>query len=492
MNNRIAAVVASPADIAQCTATKRIFIMRHSFTGMLAMLLLLSTAAVQAQTLPRINFQLPSNNTRDVCIESGSLLDISSDNGDIILLADALAEDLSCPGVDPVINGFTVTPNPLDISSLNCDTDDDGTNDTTCLNVSWDVVPGLNATTCIIDQVIPTSKSSMLPSFFINPSAFVEPLNPTVFQPAVNDLIWPVNTGTNGATAGQKQFRMRCNSVGGTGDVIQTVNATFQDGSSPVVTINSFNIAQTSAAQGSTINFDWNVSFANNPSNPTCSLTATGVINTVTQSVSSGAGSNTATILASAPVGNRTFTFSCQPDVTTGTTDFSTDLVQITQSGGASCPPPPAGRDTRETTFVGQFDPPSGTWPGNNGMSRTVGVLRNQYKALEFNTSPGGNNFLAGEYGFGKSTSGLDPSEVTISECAGDFGDGGAFPPLGQFCKFDGTSGTLRWAFSESGVTDRCLLERNRTYFMNVRFPVCPVTQSQCFHLNTIQNIPLQ
>jgi len=491
MNNWIAAEVALPAEKTHVCVQRWTTDVRGTFTVILTVALLLMATNSQAQSLPRINFQLPSSNNLDVCIESGSLLDISSDNGDIIVLADALAEDLSCPGVDPVINSFSVSPNPLDISDVNCDSDDDMINDITCLNVSWDIVPGLNDTTCIVDQVIPASKSSMSPSFFINPSAFVEPVTPTVFQPAVNDLIWPVNTGSNGATAGQKQFRLRCSSIGGGGEVIQTANATFQDGSSPVVSINSFNITQTSAAQGSTINFSWNVSFANNPTNPSCSLTSTGTINTVSQSVSAGAGNNTATILASSPIGNRTFTFSCQPDAVTGVTDFDSDVVQVTQSGGASCPPVPSGRDTRETTFVGQFDPPSGQWPGNNGASRTIGVLRNQYKALQFNTSPGGDNFIAGEYGFGKSTSGLDPTEVTISECAGDFGDNAAFPPLGQFCKFDGTSGTFRWAFSESGATNRCLLERDRTYFLNVRFPLCPVTQSQCFHLNTIQNIPL-
>lgn len=453
--------------------------------------LLLMAAQSYAQSLPRINFQLPSSNTRDVCLASGSLLDVSSVNGDIIVLADALAEDLSCPGVDPVINSFTVSPDPLDITNVNCDADGDTTNDTTCLLVSWDVVPGLNDTSCVIDQVIPTSKSSMNPSFFINPSAFVAPTNPTVFQAAVNNLLWPINTSAGGATAGQKQFRMRCSSIGGTGDVIQTVNANFQDGSSPLVTINSFNITQTTAAQGSSINFSWNVSFTNNPGNPSCTLSSPGTINTVSQSVTEGAGSNTVAILASSPTGNRSFTFSCQPDETTGTTDFATDSVLITASGGA-CPPPPSNRDSRETTFAGQFNLPFGLqWPGNNGNSETIGVLRNQYKALQFDTSPGGDNFIAGEYGFGKSTSGLDSTEVTISECAGDFGDNATFPPLGQFCKFTGTSGTFRWAFRESNATNRCLLDRDRTYFLNVRFPLCATSQSQCFHLNTIQNTAL-
>ena len=455
---------------------------------------------------PSIMLDFPGASIDDmikICLQQDEEVMIvgDEDTGDVILSAVAARADLGCPaepGPDPVINNFVVSSVPvdpldidgtvntfLDTSSSNCDPDQDPMTEDICLYVTWDVTPStVDGMSCIVEQVDQTN-DDMTPPAFGNPGDFIG--SPSEFVDFRPNQLWPLDNAAGLISNGDRTFQMTCrNSPKDVAVLSQPQTVTFSDGITGV-RIEEFTIDQLDAEQGSIIGFNWQVtSLGGAAINCTMSSMTPGVINPVTM-ITTASGSDTAQIFDDSPTGDQIFVFDCQDRIG----DTMSVLVNIEPSSGVQCPQPPMNRDTRETTFVGQFDPPQNSWPGNSGNNTNVGVLRGQYKALRFDTSPGGDTFIAGEYQFGKSTSGLASSTVTISECAGDFGDASGFPPLGDFCKFEGVSGALKWAFSETGVADRCLLERDRTYFLNVRFPLCPATESQCFHLNTIQNIPL-
>ena len=405
-------------------------------------------------TFPRINFALPGGADQDVCIEPGSLVDISNQTGDIIMLATAAADDLSCPGEDPVINSFSASPTTLDITSNNCDTTDDGIDDAVCLFLDWDITPAITPTSCNVEQIEPLTKFSMNPTEFDNPDStgFLEQQG--VFVPVINTLQWPVNLGT--ATPGLKRFRMRCDAASGSPQ-IAIAEATFQDGATPTVTIDSFNIQESQAPRGSTINFDWNVTLNNNPPSPQCVLSSPGEINNVTVAVNGNPGSSTATILASAPLGNATFTFSCRASAGGVVTDQDTDIVEITDSGPTDCPAPIVPiRDTSETTYT---QVTSSTWPQPSGNQFDIDVNTGQYKALSFVANSG--NF--GRYQTFQPSFGNPGNFImSFSECPGDFEE--IEPDC--FANF-GLKGNIDWA--DPGVTEtRCDLIPGRTYFINI------------------------
>lgn len=100
------------------------------------------------------------------------------------------------------------------------------------------------------------------------------------------------------------------------------------------IDINQFNIIETGAAQGGTINFDWSVTLLNNPSSPQCVLSSdtNGVINDVVinldASPANQSGSGNVSINGSAETGSQSFRFECNPDG-----QFRTDNVNVTAPG---------------------------------------------------------------------------------------------------------------------------------------------------------------
>lgn len=442
-------------------------ITKQSFVYLLAVAVLViacvPVSVFGQTTFPRINFALPSGADQDVCIEPGSLVDISNQNGDIIMLATAAAEDLSCPGEDPVINSFSASPAVLDITTNNCDSNEDGMDDAVCLFLEWDITPAITSTSCSVRQIQPPGKLSMIPDEFRNPNT--NPTDPEInlpesFVPDINSLQWRVNTGTAGtATAGQKEFRMRCVSDSGSPQ-IAIAEATFQDGATPTVTIDSFNIQESQATRGSTINFDWNVTLNNNPPAPQCVLSSPGVINPRTVAVDANPGSSTATILAAAPLGNATFTFSCRASAGSEVTDQATDIVEITDSGPSDCPAPiVATRDTSQTTYSSAHG--NATWPEPAGNPFNITVATNAYKALQFEATSGVNgNYRTVEAPVVNNGSVL----LSISECPGDFSQTPAD------C-VDGPSLKSRVIWADPAVSQSfCQLEPGRTYYLNMYF----------------------
>lgn len=433
---------------------------RHSgcaaMMAVLAMFLLPVLVSAQT-TFPRINFQLPSGNSQDVCIEPDSIIDISNQTGDVILLADAAAEDLSCPGEDPVINSLSATPSVLDISTENCDPTGTGTDDTVCLFLNWDITPAITPTTCTVEQIEPVSKFSMVPFEFDNPSSFVDPQNPNTFVSVVNGLQWPVNLSS--ATTGLKRFRMQCASGSG---VPQTaiIESTFQDGATPAVTIDTFNVVETEADLGSTINFNWNVTLVNSPLSPSCTLSSPSTISSVTVPVTAAAGSSTATILNTSPTGNRNFTFSCRASAGGPVTDQQTDSVLITDPGPGDCPAPIVPtRDNTQTTYAAAHG--NDTWPGTAGQPFNISVSTGSYKALQFVATSG----LTGNYATVEApVSNSGSVLLSISECPGDF-------TQTESACVDGPSLKSRVIWADPALsTNFCDLVPGRTYFLNMYF----------------------
>ncbi|MDA3932740.1 MAG: hypothetical protein PF630_00110 [Gammaproteobacteria bacterium] len=423
---------------------------------MLSMVALIIPMSSIAQTFPIINFQLPNQSPRSVCLQQGSVIDISSANGDIVMLADAASEDLGCPGENPVINSFSATPAVVDITSLNCDTTGNNTDDSVCLFLNWEVTPAVTPTTCEINQIAP-GKFSMLPFRIPNPGAFVDPLNPGVFAPQISGLQWPVNQAT--VTAGLKRFQMVCVSDSGN-PVSSIIESTFQDGATPAVTIDNFTIVQTQAARNSVINFNWDVTLNNNPTAPQCTLSSGSTINPVTVSVTGAPGNSTATILATSPLGNRTFTFACRPAAGEAVTDQSTATVEIIDSVPTNCPAPIVpNRDMTQTTYSAAHG--SGTWPAPAGNSFNISVAQGTYKALQFVATSG----FVGNYATVESN--LSNSEsvlLSISECPGDFRQT-------EIACVDGPALKSRviWA-DPADNSNFCDLVPGRTYYLNLYF----------------------
>ena len=113
-----------------------------------------------------------------------------------------------------------------------------------------------------------------------------------------------------------------------------------------------------------------------------------------------------------------------------------------------------------------------GTWPGN-GTSNTFNIVTNQWVAMWFATadSPSETGALRTNEAPGQGTSGTRVKMMKISECPGDFED----DVPGQTCRFDSpvNNGELRWEsgdFAGTGTSNRCTLQRNKAYYLNVIF----------------------
>lgn len=270
-----------------------------------------------------LRLDLPGGGSTDKCLLLGSAAASAVDQASFMNLQ-ALQADGGCPPPAVVtLNDFQITPSTLNIADgvSNCML---GGQPRQCLSLSWNtaVAPGVLTPVCTVSQTAPGGEFSMQPAGFDNPGTFVNPGNPGQFVSIENELLWPVNALS--ASTGSKSFRMQCEPGGQS--ITRTVifNESFVD-------INSFNISQTSAEQGGTINFSWNVSLINNPPGASCELRSlsNGIINPVTiNAQTTPVGSSQTTILPGASLGNRVFRFSCSPG-----NDSVDDTVNITVPG---------------------------------------------------------------------------------------------------------------------------------------------------------------
>ncbi len=269
---------------------------------------------------PRLILDLPGGGAAERCLAEIPAVLSAADQPTFVVLQ-ALQADGGCPvaGGTVTINSFTLAPDPLDIAANNCTV---GGLPRTCLTAAWNVtVPaGVTSPGCTVTQI--GGGLSMQPAGFTNPSAFTNPGNPGQFIAAMPALQWPLNT--TGVTTGLKTFRMTCDPGG------QSVQRTVQFNQSDVA-ITAFNIVQSVAPQGGTIDFNWQVTVSGAPAAPSCalrSLTA-GVIDPVPVNLSPApgnqSGSGSAAILPGAPTGDRVFRFECTPGMST-----SDDTVNIT------------------------------------------------------------------------------------------------------------------------------------------------------------------
>ncbi len=440
----------------------------------LLILVAMFQVSVNAQQ-PRVRFNLPSGGFTEVCLETAAASVDVQDDTDILIIADAAANDLGCPGADPIINSLSVSPAVLDITTLNCDLDNNAVDDAVCLFVNWNITPAISQTSCDIQQIEPVAKFSMNPFQFSNPSSFVDPGNPTIFTPVINGLEWPVNVST--ATAGLKRFRMTCSSLGGGTPISAIFESTFVDGADPTVTIDTFNVTETSADQGTTINFNWNVTLNNGPPAPTCTLSSPSTINSVSVPVTAAPGSSTATILNTSPLGSRTFTFSCRPDTGSPVTDTATDNVTITVPP-VSCVGVPTvvpNRDTSRTTFQSAL---GSIWPGSNADPFNIAVNANQYMALQFTvpatSESGAISTVAPPV---PNTGGLI---ISIDRCPGvlQTADGACD------VNFPAVKANVNWRHSISPSPVGCVLDVGEIYYLNLFFGdrngVSACTFSEC------------
>lgn len=435
--------------------------MRNFFTRsffVLVILFALFQVTVNAQQ-PRVRFNLPSGGFQEVCLEQAVATVDVEDDTDILITADAASDDLGCPGMDPIINTLNATPSVLDLTTLNCDLNDDMVDDAVCLFVNWNITPAISATTCDVEQIEPSTKFSQIPFEFTNPSSFVDPQNPNTFAAVVNGLEWQVNLGT--ATAGLKRFRMTCVAAGSGTPIVGFFESTYIDGADPTVTIDTFNITQTTAERGDMINFNWNVTLNNGPTAPTCTLSSPGTINPVTVAVTAAPSSATATILNNSPLGSRTFTFSCRPSAAAPVTDTATDSVTIEDVIMPPCPAPIVPtRDTTFTTFQAVF----GTaWPGPNADPFNIAVDTNEYMALQFTvpaTQISGN--VSSVQAPVPNVAGLISS---IDPCPGVLQTD---DPLCDV-NFPAVKNNINW-FHTGGTPTGCELQPGQTYFLNLFF----------------------
>jgi len=270
-----------------------------------------------------LRLDLPGGGSTDKCLLLGSGAASAVDQASFMNLQ-ALQADGGCPPPAVVtLNDFQISPSTLNIADgvSNCVL---GGQPRQCLSLSWNtsVAPGVLTPVCTVSQTAPGGEFSMQPAGFDNPGTFVNPGNPGQFVSIENELLWPVNALS--ASTGSKSFRMQCEPGGQSITRTVTFNESFVD-------INSFNITQTSAEQGGTINFSWNVSLINNPPGASCELRSltSGIINPVTINVqTTPVGSSQASILPGASLGNRVFRFSCSPG-----NDSLDDNVEIIEPG---------------------------------------------------------------------------------------------------------------------------------------------------------------
>lgn len=467
-------------------------------------LLGMSTAIAQNQPPPMLRITFNDGSPQQMfCLEAApATIDVLNDETFIEVTAFP-----QCPPSDNIqIDSFLVDvdPNaaPAAGTNVNFDINNDvnncsvGGQTTTCLFFTWDTLVGFNVDvpSCTIQQ---DGSPVMTPTIIINPSNNA-PAEPPLTPSYVEDLTapglaWPINIAS--VTAGTSlTYRLNCTGVPSTSEAV-TVN--FVDNSTPPsVQINNFNVTQTNAAQGSTVNFSYNVSLLNGPTSPSCTLTSPSTISSQTFAVSGGTGSGTASILASSPTGNRTFTLSCRPDATTAPTDTDTDIVNVTTGGGtgAGCPATIPGttisRDTSKTEFRQLYSPPI-EWPGQWGVSgadQRLNVQRNRYMALRFNTSTADPDELRGRFEWGKSGVGGIPAAATYtitSDCAD-------FSPTNIVCRRFSSGNRLPWHLPGSSNPENgsCPLQPNTQYYLNIIYDdtsdgfggsTCPT--SVCNHL---------
>ena len=443
-----------------------------------AVLLMLSITAALAQQ-PRIMLEVPgtSPDMIEVCLQQDSLVDIFDLGGDVILSAVAAREDLGCPappGADPVINNFVVSSVPvdpldidgtvntfLDTSSSNCDPDQDPLTEDICLFVTWDVTPSVSPD--VICQVSQTAGvSSMSPSTFFNPGSFIN--SATEFVAFRVNQAWPATDLSNG----NRSYRITCgNDLKNVANVVSPERSiTFSDGVAGVEIV-SFAITQDSAAQGSNINFNWQVNSVGGAAiNCTMSSDTAGVINDVP--ITTASGNSFAQILPDANLGDQDFTLNCQNLI--GST--ATDTVTITESAGDQCPAEPPGRDDSQTFFSEVF---GSTWPGNNGNVEDINVRNNQYKALRFTANTGAGIRESDNLAWFKPTtagSNQSPAQVSITPCPGDFA------PEDANCEVTSLfiNGNLGWEIDSGTTTGACALTPSATYYLNIQYPQCTTT----------------
>lgn len=448
-------------------------------------LLGMSTAIAQNQPPPMLRITFNDGSPQQMfCLEAApATIDVLNDETFIEVTAFP-----QCPPADNIqIDSFLaeVDPGaaPAPSTIVNFDINNDVNNCTiggqtdTCLFFTWDTLVGFNVDvpSCIITQSGSTAPA-MNPTFIQNPAQNA-PAEPALQPNYVEDLVapglaWPI-ANIAGITAGTTYtYTLNCQGSPGTSSSV-TVN--FVDTSTPPsVQINTFNVSQTNAAQGSTVNFNYNVSLLNSPTAASCTLTSAGTISTQTFAVSGGSGSGTAAILAASPTGNRTFTLSCRPDAGTAPTDTATDIVNVTTGGGtgAGCPATIPGtsisRDTSMTEFRQLYSPPI-EWPGQWGVSgadQRLNVQRNRYMALRFNTSTADPDELRGRFEWGKSGVGGIPAAAAYtitSDCAD-------FTPTNVFCRRISSGNRLPWHLPNSNnpETGSCLLQPNTQYYLNI------------------------
>lgn len=450
---------------------------------------------------PSLRVNLPDGSTQDVCLESGQTA-VRVVNGETFLEVDALEQDLGCPPADTInINSLSLTPASLDFTGTNCTI---GTTDGACLFVTWDISVGFNLSdpNCTLEQTVPSGKFSMLPFEIENPSNFVDPGQEDTFVPVITSpgLAWSVNQGA--VTPGTKTFRMVCTAVGLPSPAISnTVSVTMTDGTTnPNVAINSFGINQASAVQGTSVTMAWNVSLQDSPTNATCTLASTGVINPVTLNFPPGgsdpvSGQQTVPLLATAPLGSQTFTFTCSPGAA-----VANDTVNITEP--STCPATVVpDRDSSKTQFWQIYSTtPTIEWPGQIGTTRTLLVQRNRYMALAFNTGTVPSNVLNGEHNWGKPSalppgSGFAPSIVGISRCEGEV------KPVDPNCWGDALGfpqGKIRWHLSThpNPPSGSCELQPDTDYYLNLIFgqvanpAVTTCGDPSCGHLVNTGGVP--
>jgi hypothetical protein len=154
--------------------------------------------------------------------------------------------------------------------------------------------------------------------------------------------------------------------------------------------------------------------------------------------------------------GTYSFILTCQSS--TGDTDAKNVTVQVTEEAdpqGTTCDASPLGGTSVTWSNFWQGDYP---YVGN--ASKNATVPRNGYIAFEFETSDAVSGSSSIVSVGNTITSGT--RKISISECPGDF-------TVSNACKHTfGIGGGVGW--STTAASNTCLLQPNKTYYMNVTF----------------------
>jgi len=168
-----------------------------------------------------------------------------------------------------------------------------------------------------------------------------------------------------------------------------------------------------------------------------------------------------------------TFALSCQNPGSSAAT--SQVIVGIQGSSECSNQPAPAG-------LIEQRDPESFEdtgiiWDVTIGNTGGYRLIRDQYSALDF-VSPSGNSSKRIFFENGTPNNGPPANyTIAISECPGDFNT-----HLNQTrCKRSGQTPSLSWTTDPANANNRCLLEKNKQYYLNIIHSLDPpYTNSVC------------